>query len=482
MNATGMKVLGAMNYHQKQVSKSLERLSTGLRINSAADDPAGLAVAEKMTAQINGARQSARNAAMGRDMAQSADRSLADVQDAIQRFRELAVYAASDTITDEDRAYIQEEAVQLTEYINNLIGNAQFNKIKLFAADALDYFEKSAISLVAKDDAEVQALRLSIGELINQNLVMEDIYASIFDYLEEYVQGKKDEGDFKDDEIEFDKDKISLKILKLDDVDLSMLEKAISNVERVNESLARVSLYTVEPDAPAEKSTEFDAALERNLVLNSAFQSAFSFFQSLAAQRAARAKSESDPDDGAESDSGEYAAIWDKITSEARAGFLAANSGSALIFGVQKDGYPDKYEWLDEPSGGNIFAIQSGADEGVIFRLNLGRVSAASLGLYGIDFKTREASVESISRIDESLDAVSSQRALIGAQINGLEHVVENLEAYASNLEEARSRIMDADIPAEMVNFTKHSLQYQLASRMLKMVCDIETRTFQMFF
>ena len=492
MNATGMKVLNAMNYHQKQVSKSLERLSTVLRINSAADDPAGLAMAERMTAQINGARQAARNVAMGQDMAGSADRVLADIEGAIQRFRELAVYAASDTITDEDRAYIQDEAAQLTEYINNLIGNSQFNKIKLFAADTLDYFEKNAVSLVAKDDAEAQALRLSIGELIDQNLVMEDIYTSIFDYLEKYVEEKKSEGDFKDDEIEFDKDKISLKILKLDDIDLSTLEKAISNVRRVNEALARVSAYAAEPDVPAEKSGESGAALGQNLVLNHAFQSAFNSFQSLAAQRAALEKSGNDPGDGSEGDSGKYAAIWDGITSEARAGLLAAEGGSARIFGVQsilngmetneKDDDRDKHRQPDAPRGENIFTIQSGTDEGEIFRLNLGHVSTASLGLYGVDFRTRETSAESISIIDGSLDAVSSQRALIGAQINRMEHTIDNLETFASNLEEARSRIMGADIPAEMINFTKHSLQYQIAGQMLKMVGDIETIAFRMLF
>jgi flagellin len=494
MNATGMKVLGAMNYHQKQASKSLERLSTGLRINSVADDPAGLAMAERMTSEINGARQAAKNVAMGQDMARTADSTLANVQDAIQRFRELAVYAASGTITDEDRAYIQEEAVQLTEYINNIIGNSQFNKIKLFAADTLDYFEKNAISLVAKDDAEAQALRLSVGELIDQNLVMNDIYASIFDYLEKYVLEKKNEGELEDDEIEFDKDKISLKILNLNDVDLSTLEKAISNVERVNEALSRVSAYAAEPAAPAEKSVEFDAALGQNLALNGAFQSVLDSLQNLAAQRASDAESASDfdPDDGVEKPSERYAAIWSKIASEARAGVLAAKNADARVFGVQsmlndlktnkKDDVQDKYELSGESLKENIFAIQSGANEGEIFRLNLGHVSAVSLGLYGIDFTTKEASAESISIIDESLDAVSSQRALIGAQINRMEHTIENLEIFASNLAEARSRIMDADIPAEMINFTKHSLQYQMASRMLKMTNDIETRTFRALF
>jgi flagellin len=495
MNATGMKVLGAMNCHQRQISKSLERLSTGLRINRAADDPARLAMAERMTSEINGARQAARNIAAGQDMAKTADSALACVQDAIQRFRELAVYAASDTITDEDRVYIQEEAVQLAEYINDVIGGAQFNKIKLFAADTLGYFEKNAISLVAKDDSEAQALRLSVSKLIDQNLVMEDIYTSIFDYLEKYVQEKKNAGEFEDDKIEFDKDKISLKILKINDVDLSTLEKAVSHLERVNETLARVVSYVAEPDAPKEEeSKEFNAALGRDLVLNSAFQSVFGTFQSLAEQRAEQAKSAAgfDPDDGVESDSEKYALIWDEITSKAREGSFAAEINYARIFSAQafldnletdgEDDCQDKYKRPVELRRGNIFTIQSGADEGEIFRLDLGHVSAVSLGLYGIDFTTRETSAESISKIDKSLDAVSAQRALIGAQINGMERTIENLETYASNLEEARSRIMNADIPAEMMNYTKHSLQYQIASQMLKTVSDIETRTFQMLF
>ncbi|MDR1019869.1 MAG: hypothetical protein LBL73_03840 [Synergistaceae bacterium] len=487
MSSIGMKVLNAMSYHQKEVSKSLERLSTGLRINRAADDPAGMAMAQRMTAEVSGARQAAKNVAMGQDMARSADSVLANIQDALHRFRELAVYAASDTLTDGDRAYIQDEAEQLTEYINNLIGGSKFNKIKLFATDTLAYFEKNAISLVAKNDAEAQTLRLSVGKLIEQGLVMENIYTSVFSYLENYVEEKKSEDGFEDQEIKFDKDKISLKILNIDDIDLSTLEKATSNLHRVNDALARVSDYVAVPDAPAETSGEFDAALGQNLALNYAFQSTFdSVRQSLAAQRTETEKSEDD-----EEDSDSYAAIRD-VTSEARADFLAATGGDALISGVQsvldnlgadkKDGNQGKYWQLAGLHGENIFTIQSGPDEGETYLLNLGRISAASLGLYGIDFSTRETSAESLSRIDDALEAVSSQRAMIGAQINGMDHTIENLENYATNLESARSRIMDADIPAEMMNFTKHSLQYQIASQMLKAVSDIETRAFQALF
>ena len=251
VSALGMRVLDAMRYHQNEVTKSLERLSTGLRINRAADDQAGMAMSERMTSQINDARQTARNIAMCQDMAKSSDSVLANIQDAIQRLRELAVYAASDTISDEDRAYVQDEAAEFTEYINDLIGSSQFNKIKLFAADTLDYFEKNAISLVAGNEAEVKALRSSVGKLVDQNLAMKDIYASVFSYLEKYAEEKNGDGDPTGDEIKFDKDKLSLKILKLDGLDLTTLEKAVSNMQRVSEALTRVNGYVAATEAMA---------------------------------------------------------------------------------------------------------------------------------------------------------------------------------------------------------------------------------------
>jgi flagellin len=484
-----MRVLNAMRYHQNEVTKSLERLSTGLRINRAADDPAGMAMAERMTSQINGARQTARNIAMCRDMAKSTDSVLANIQDAIQRLRELAVYAASDTISDEDRAYVQDEAAELTEYINDLIGGSQFNKIKLFAADTLDYFEKNAISLVAGNEAEVKALRSSVGKLVDQNLVMKDIYASVFSYLEKYAEEKNGDGDSTEGEIKFDKDKLSLKILKLDDLDLTTLEKAVSNMQRVSEALTKVNGYVAETEAMAEKPEEFDADLGHNLALNQAFQSVFDSFQGPVAQLTPGSLGEVSNDD--QDDPGKGVAAWNEMTPEVRA-FFWANAGNALMPGVrsvlgsmetdEKDDDREKDDQRDRARGINIFTSQPKAGSGGMPLLNLGRMGPDLLGLYEIDLSTRESSAESIATIEKALDALSSQRALVGAKINGAERTISSLETYASNLEEARSRIVNADIPAEMMNFTKHSLQYQVASQMLKATSDIETRPFRLLF
>ena len=190
-------------------------------------------------------------------------------------------------------------------------------------------------------------------------------------------------------------------------------------------------------------------------------------------------------------DTREGVTAWDEMTPEARA-FFWARAGNALMPGArlvldsmeasEKDDGQEKDDRRDRARGINIFTSQPKAGSGGMSLLNLGHMGPDLLGLYEIDLSTRESSAESIATIDKALDAVSSQRALVGAKINGAERTISSLETYASNLEEARSRIVNDDIPAEMMNFTKHSLQYQVASQMLKATSDIETRAFQLLF
>lgn len=109
------------------LTKSLEKLSTGLRINRAADDAAGLTVSEKMRAQINGLNQAVRNAQDGISLLQTAEGGLNEIHSILQRMRELAVQAANDTLTDQDRTNIQLEVDQLLTEINGIADRTQFN-------------------------------------------------------------------------------------------------------------------------------------------------------------------------------------------------------------------------------------------------------------------------------------------------------------------------------------------------------------------
>src|SRR6056297_3729939 len=126
--------LMAMNTHRQlginnsATNKSLEKLSSGYRINRAADDAAGLAISEKMRGQISGLEQASRNAQDGISLIQTAEGALNETHSILQRMRELSVQAANDTYTSEDRQEIQKEIDQLTAEIDRIADTTQFNK------------------------------------------------------------------------------------------------------------------------------------------------------------------------------------------------------------------------------------------------------------------------------------------------------------------------------------------------------------------
>ncbi|MBC7339105.1 MAG: flagellin FliC [Firmicutes bacterium] len=127
----------ALNAHRhlslisSQLAKSMERLSSGLRINRAADDAAGLAISEKILAQVKGLNQAVRNAQDAISLVQTAEGALQETHSILQRMRELAVQAANDTLTSDDRTAIEKEVAQLLQEINRIAGNTEFNTIKL---------------------------------------------------------------------------------------------------------------------------------------------------------------------------------------------------------------------------------------------------------------------------------------------------------------------------------------------------------------
>jgi len=139
------------------MSRSLERLSTGLRINRAADDAAGLAISEKMRAQIRGLEQASRNAQDGISLIQTAEGALNETHSILQRMRELAVQAANDTYTSTDRAEIQKEIDQLVEEVDRIAATTEFNNKKLLdgTTSALVSTDKLSTKVYMRDGLRV---------------------------------------------------------------------------------------------------------------------------------------------------------------------------------------------------------------------------------------------------------------------------------------------------------------------------------------
>jgi flagellin len=139
-NISALRATAANSMASNALSTSMERLSTGKRINSAADDSAGLAISASMTSQIRGMAQGIRNANDGISMAQTAEGALDEVNNMLQRMRELKVQSSNDSYQASDKTNIQNEQAALAVQINSVVSNTTFNGKSLFNAAAATGF------------------------------------------------------------------------------------------------------------------------------------------------------------------------------------------------------------------------------------------------------------------------------------------------------------------------------------------------------
>ncbi|MBV1777158.1 hypothetical protein KSF73_15670 [Burkholderiaceae bacterium DAT-1] len=172
-NIASLQAQYALNSSQMGLQKSLQRLSTGLRINSAADDAAGLAISDGMTAQINGLNQAAQNATDGVSLTQTAGSGLQSIGNILQRMRQLAVQASNGTNTDSNRQDIQTEISQLYSEIDRISSSAQFNGINLFSGTTAT----KPITLQVGANAG-QQMSFTIGEVSTKTLSLNSTISS----------------------------------------------------------------------------------------------------------------------------------------------------------------------------------------------------------------------------------------------------------------------------------------------------------------
>jgi len=173
-NISALRSSNASTSAQMALSTSMQRLSTGMRINSAKDDAAGLAISASMTSQIKGMNQGIRNANDGISMAQTAEGALDEVTNNLQRMRELEVQKSNGTYSDDDKLNITAEQNALAQQISNVLTNTKFNGQALFAGTGTDGEDAVSISIQAGADSS-DAIQLNLGS----NLLASDGMAAI---------------------------------------------------------------------------------------------------------------------------------------------------------------------------------------------------------------------------------------------------------------------------------------------------------------
>ena len=163
----------ALNANSKSVAAAMEQLSTGKRINSAADDAAGLAISSRMTAQVQGLDQAVRNANDGISLLQTAEGALIEVTNMLQRMRELAVQAANDTYTNSDRTSLNLEYSQLLQEINRVSQNAQWNGMTILnntTAGAGAIGTGGTVAAPATEGTELRNVKFQVGANSSQTI------------------------------------------------------------------------------------------------------------------------------------------------------------------------------------------------------------------------------------------------------------------------------------------------------------------------
>jgi flagellin len=171
-NVSSLEAQRNLNYNESRLSDSFDRLSSGLRINSAKDDAAGLAISESLKSQIRSFTVAERNAGDGISMAQTAEGSLGEVHNILGRMRELAVQASNGSLTGTDRGFLQTEFSQLQQEITRIQGSAKFNGKQLLGATANTITLQVGLQALSSDQIKVTLGGVSLATISGSGVAL----------------------------------------------------------------------------------------------------------------------------------------------------------------------------------------------------------------------------------------------------------------------------------------------------------------------
>ncbi|WP_318246152.1 flagellin [Halobacillus halophilus] len=469
--------LGQANNAQQN---SMEKLSSGLRINNASDDAAGLAISEKMRGQIRGLEQSQRNAQDATSLIQTAEGALNETHDILQRMRELATQSANDTNTTEDRAEIQKEVDQLSEEITRISDNTEFNTQNLLDGSFKGTFHIGAnegqnigiaINNMGANSLGVEGaegVKMTVSSASSISSINADGAATNTDAAEAFG-ALGDASGANDPSATFNVTKLENKVTMTDaassfDAQYGLTDSS-GNVVAVS---ADGNKYSVLETATAEEDlnsttgvlNDGSSDLEINFgtnttVTSGTVTSSLTDNGSDASDTLAFSATEGQLSFTNENKlaSGDYTVV-DNTHALVSSGQGLVNSDGDLV--ATGDG--DTFSNLN---GNELFNIASGSDT-----LGAGdTITIASSG--GIDVSTQTAADDALTVLDDAISSVSAERSKLGAYQNRLEHTINNLGTSSENLTAAESRIRDVDMAKEMMNQTKSSILSQASQAML---------------
>ena len=509
-----------------QQAKSTEKLSSGYRINRAADDAAGLTISEKMRKQIKGLDRASTNAEDGVSSVQTAEGALTEVHSMLQRMNELATQASNGTNSESDRSAIQDEISQLTTEIDRVSETTKFNETYLLKGDENGGTTQNTINA---HDAGLA------GKLTGAGTGTATFTANLKDGSKVTIAGKEytiDNSAAANAELKLADDTdlvtnygtkgtpatkatttISLDGWKANDTITVGGKTAITFADKgtVADALNAIKDqfkddYDVAVDTTAKTITITAKTAGQATAINAtgtvngkttdfvktktdgvdANPDGYNSFADEAAMKSALADGETiykgDVNTLASTDAYKYTPQDEsKITASKAYKLMAAELEKASNIGTDddkkatvtnnNDGTFTITEGKAETAAKLSFSLHVGADADMTNKINVDieSMSAAGLGIKGLDVEdaTGMSATYAIDAIADAISKVSEQRSALGAVQNRLEHTISNVDNVVENTTSAESRIRDTDMAKEMVNYSKNNILAQAGQSML---------------
>lgn len=459
---------------EDNLSASMERLSSGLKINHSKDNPAGMAISNKMKAQIDGLNRASQNASDGISVIQIADGALSETTSILQRMRELSVQAASDaTMTPADKEAIQKEITSLKDEVDRISTDTEYNSKSLLDG-SLDtrVYTKNATRVDISDHVKAGQYELSIDTAAtqagpvtaNQNY---NSTAAIGASGTMSINGSKVEIEATDTYAEaFEKirnaaetGEAAVKVETNGALSFTSERYGASATLEIafdNQQIVTALGFTGVVEDPENKGSYVYGQVQNGKVIVPSGTDAEVTLKK--------------PGDGTGfGDTATWRTDGNKITVTDRAGFEMSFLADA--------GYTGNLDFDVTDIG--TMALHIGANEDQETKVRIPEVSCKSLYIDDADVTTVNGAGRGITQFDDAISKVSEVRSRLGAYQNRLESTVSSLDTFEENMTGAQSRLTDADMASEMTDYTHQNVLNQAAISVLTQANDLPQQVLQ---
>jgi flagellin len=474
-NAMASNALRQLNVNQGAQAKSMAKLSSGLRINSAADDAAGLAISEKMKGQIRGLDQASRNAQDAQSLGQTAEGALSQTTDILQRMRELATQSASDTNTSSDRQNIQQEVDQLAKETTRIANTTEFNKQNLLAGGLNDTFQigANAGQTVGLQVNAMDAKSLGVARDINQVSAV----AAGATTLPTSSIGNSDLG--------------SGLTAQTYNLVVTHTASSVTGVTKTTAGAAAAGgTYTGAQDqanvqfrvdgtngaagevTAASYSTDGGTTWTAASVDSSGADGIISYQGATITVTTNAANAQGQTVTASFNAKKDSIQLQDSTATNIGSAVTAYSNQSSITVGDAATGRTmniNSASLGSLTSGTATVTVSTQASSAAVIGAN-NSITTQAVAQAGIDVSSSAtAASNAITTIDNAIQKVSSERAKLGAFSNRLDNTVNNLNTSSQNISDAQSRIANVDMAKEMMSQSKSSVLAQAAQAMLAM-------------